>query len=116
MIDEILPAQLETIGAIVMWTRPGHTHEMTFVGLPYLPLWPGFMINTVFYALVLWLLFAAPLALRRRIRGRRINRGMCPKCAYDLRGHPHPSPFPKGEGVAVCPECGAIIVRRASVA
>ena len=70
-------------------------------------LWPGFAINTVFYAVILWLLFAAPFALRRR---RRIKRGLCPKCAYDLRGSrrgPHPNPLPEGEGETVCPECGA---------
>ena len=58
-------------------------------------LWPGFAINTVFYAVVLWLMFAAPFALRRR---RRIRRGLCPKCAYDLRG---------SINATVCPECGA---------
>ena len=62
--------------------------------LPVLPTWPGFAINTAFYAVALWLLFAAPLALRRR---RRIKRGLCPKCAYDLRG----------TQTGVCPECGA---------
>ena len=54
-------------------------------------------INTVFYALILWLLFAATFALRR---WRRIRRGLCPKCAYDLRGRP------QGSG---CPECGNIV-------
>ena len=61
---------------------------------PVLPLWPGFALNTVFYAVVLWLLFAAPFALRRR---RRIKRGLCPKCAYDLRG----------TQANICPECGS---------
>ena len=55
-------------------------------------------INTVFYALILWLLFAAPFALRRR---RRIRRGLCAKCAYDLRG----------ASGAVCSECGAKAIR-----
>jgi hypothetical protein len=64
--------------------------------LPYGPLWPGFAINTVFYAAVLWVLFAAPFALRK---WRRIRRGLCPKCGYDLRNRPSDS--------AVCPECGA---------
>jgi hypothetical protein len=48
------------------------------------PLWPGFAINTVFYAAILWggwLLFAAPFAVRRR---RRIKRGLCPACAYPV--------------------------------
>ena len=62
--------------------------------LPLIPIWPGFAINTVFYAVVLWLLFAAPFVVRRR---RRIRRGLCPKCAYDLRG----------THASVCPECGA---------
>ena len=59
--------------------------------LPFGPTWPGFAINTVFYAVLLWLLFAAPFALRRR---RRIRRGLCPKCAY-----------PVGDS-RVCTECG----------
>jgi len=65
--------------------------------LPLRPIWPGFAINTVFHAVVLWLLFAGPFVLRRR---RRIRRGLYPKCAYDLRG--------TAEGAA-CPECGAAV-------
>lgn len=61
--------------------------------LPTGPLWPGFAINTVFYAAVVWMLFAAPFALRRR---RRVERSLCPKCAYDLRS---------GRS-NTCPECG----------
>jgi hypothetical protein len=55
----------------------------------------GFLFNTLFYAGVLWMIFAAPPALRRR---RRIRLGLCPKCAYDLRGMPSDS--------STCPECG----------
>jgi hypothetical protein len=59
--------------------------------LPLRPLWPGFAINTLFYGGILWLLFAAPFALRRR---RRMKRGLCPKCAYPV-------------GLSdVCTECG----------
>ena len=64
--------------------------------LPLKPLWPGFAINTVFCACILWLLFAGALVLRRR---RRLRCGPCPKCAYDLRKRPSDS--------SVCPECGA---------
>ncbi len=39
------------------------------------PIWPGFAINTLFYAAILWALFAVPFALRRK---RRIKRGLCP--------------------------------------
>ena len=59
--------------------------------IPYLPLWPGFTVNTAFYAVVLYLLIPGPFVLRRFIRRRC---GLCPKCAY-----------PVGESV-VCTECG----------
>jgi len=59
--------------------------------LPLQPIWPGFAINTLLYAAILWLLFAAPFALRRRSR---IKRGLCPACAY---------PVGKSD---VCTECG----------
>jgi hypothetical protein len=62
------------------------------------PIWPGFAINTVFYAAVLWGLFGAPLAMGGLRKRRRIKRGWCPKCAYDLRGRAPDS--------TVCPECG----------
>ena len=59
--------------------------------LPLLPLWPGFAINTVFYAAVLWLLFAAPFQLRCYCR---IKRGLCSACAYPIGSSD------------VCTECG----------
>ncbi len=65
--------------------------------LPWHPRWPGFAINTLFYAFILWLMFAAPFALRRR---RRIKRGLCVKCAY-----------PVGTN-EVCTECGAAVVKQ----
>ncbi len=55
------------------------------------PVWPGFAINTLFYAGILWVMFAAPFALRGR---KRIKHGLCPACAY-----------PVGES-EVCTECG----------
>jgi len=67
--------------------------------LPLQPLWPGFAINTLFYAVVLWMLVAGPRALNRK---RRRMRGLCVKCAYDLRG----------TSSGVCPECGAAQARR----
>jgi hypothetical protein len=54
-------------------------------------IWPGFAINTLFYAMILWLLVAAPSALRRRLR---IKRALCPACAY-----------PTGAS-DLCSECG----------
>ncbi len=62
--------------------------------LPLRPIWPGFAINTIFYAAILWMLFAAPMLARRK---RRIKRGLCPACAY-----------PVGTS-AVCTECGEAV-------
>jgi hypothetical protein len=59
--------------------------------LPLDSIWPGFAINTLFHAAILWLLFAGPGTVRRN---RRIRRGLCPACAY-----------PVGES-NVCTECG----------
>jgi hypothetical protein len=75
--------------------RPGYMYD---VALPLRPMWRGFAINTLFYAAILWLLFATPLELRRM---RRIKRGLCPACAYPVGasdlctecGKPVPSPL-----------------------
>ncbi len=61
--------------------------------LPLRPMWPGFAINTLFYAAILWLVIPGPFALRRLIRRRR---GLCAACGYDLRHAEHEA----------CPECG----------
>jgi hypothetical protein len=59
--------------------------------LPLWPVWPGFLINSIFLAIVIWFasLFS-PLGMVRRLRGR------CPQCGYDLRA----------AGAAGCSECG----------
>ena len=59
--------------------------------LPTNPVWPGFAVNTAFYAALAFLLWSAPGFARRSSRRRR---GRCVRCAYELAG------------VAVCPECG----------
>ncbi len=64
--------------------------------LPCQPIWPGFVLNTFFYVVILWLLFAVPGVVRRRIR---IKRGQCAACGYPV-------------GVSsVCTECGVAVVR-----
>jgi hypothetical protein len=60
--------------------------------LPLRPLWPGFAINTLLYAPIIWLLLFAPLALRRVIRR---QRNLCERCGY-----------PRGPST-ICSECGA---------
>ena len=61
--------------------------------LPLIPIWPGFAVNTLFYAVVLWMLICGPFVLRRFIR---VKRGRCVKCGY-----------PMGESAA-CSECGRL--------
>lgn len=59
--------------------------------LPLRPLWPGFVVNSLFFAVVPWLawwLWVMPTRLQRRWRGR------CGRCAYPIGTSP------------VCTECG----------
>jgi hypothetical protein len=74
--------------------------------LPYRVIWPGFAINTVFYAAMLWLLWIArrtPGKIRRFIivRGR-VSRGRCPACGYKIA----PGTAAASPG-GPCSECGA---------
>ena len=78
------------------WALSVDRAELPF---PLLPIWPGFAVNTLFYAAVLWLLVWGSLMLRRRIRR---MQGFCPACAY-----------PMGES-AVCSECGRTLPRVAT--
>jgi hypothetical protein len=55
--------------------------------------WPGFALDTAFYAAIALTLWSAPGAIRRR---RRRASGHCPSCNYDLSGLPPDSR---------CPEC-----------
>ncbi len=80
-----------------LWRYP-EAHQPSF--FPLRPVWPGFAVNTFFYATFLWLLICGPLALRRFIR---VRRGLCPACAY-----------PRGES-NVCSECGKALPGRARV-
>ncbi len=61
--------------------------------LPVHVLWPGLVINTIFYAALLWLITLGPFTARRMIRRKR---GHCIKCGYDLSHADH----------VACPECG----------
>jgi hypothetical protein len=67
--------------------------------LPYRPIWEGLIINTVFYALLAWLLWISRHLLPSRIRARRLKRGVCPRCKYPIGASP------------VCTECGAALDR-----
>jgi hypothetical protein len=57
-------------------------------------LWPGFAVDTLFYAALAWGVATVPPYLRRR---HRVKRNRCPHCGYDRAGI--------ASGTA-CPECG----------
>ncbi len=66
--------------------------------LPLRPIWPGFAINTVFYAALLWIVTLGPGTARRIIRRKQ---GRCINCGYDL-SHVNSD---------TCSECGTPIKR-----
>lgn len=61
--------------------------------IPYLPLWRGLILNTLFYAVIWCALLALPRVIRRT---RRARKGLCRSCGYDMRGLIN----------TPCPECG----------
>ncbi len=85
-------ADLQT--SAVSFDRPTWLGGSSFRLLPLRPIWPGFGINTLFYAAILWPVILGPFALRRHFRRKR---GLCVSCGYDLRHADHEA----------CPECGA---------
>lgn len=72
-----------------------HSVERDIV-LPFHPIWSGLIINTLFYAVLIWGVVSGPGAARRAFRQRR-NR--CPACGY-----------PIGTSI-ICTECGHQLVR-----
>ncbi len=95
-----------TVGVVhVPWNRNPFPFQHLY--LPLLPLWPGFALNTIFYAALAWGLWQLPLAIRRR---RRRRKGLCVRCGYDLKGIPIDGGEGALGGVRVCPECGGMAV------
>jgi hypothetical protein len=64
------------------------------VPLPLIPFWPGFALNTLFYAVLACGLYHVPRVIRRH---RRARMNLCTECHYDRTGL---------AGDAKCPECG----------
>ena len=76
--------------------------------LPLRPIWPGFVIDTPFYAAIWGAIFFGFASAKRAIRRRR---GRCPRCGYDLRGGVMSDKRLAMSGetatsTAGCPECG----------
>ena len=90
-VGSFLPCERNRYAIPISW--PLWSSNARVRSLPLRPIWPGFAINTVFYAVSLWLLTLGPFTARRMIRRKR---GHCIKCGYDLRHAEH----------EVCPECG----------
>ena len=63
--------------------------------IPIRPLWPGFLINTLFYPAILYTLLVTKGSLTY---SRRYFKRRCPTCGYDLKG------------LSTCPECGKLPV------
>jgi hypothetical protein len=85
------------IGGIPLPPGPDSGPWDMWRALPYTPIYAGFAINTIFYAAIVWVLFAVPGVVRRRVRRKR---GQCAACGYSLRGTPD---------IEKCPECGATV-------
>lgn len=68
----------------------------TWRALPLWPRWPAFVADTIIHAGLWWMLLFGPFVLRRYVRRKR---GLCERCAYDLRSG--------GIKHERCPECGA---------
>lgn len=82
------------------WPTPmGSLETYKRRSLPLMPVWSGFILNTAFYAALLWMMVKVPGMERRAIRR---SRGLCPKCAYPIGESP------------VCTECGNPLPRRAN--
>lgn len=76
---------------IISGSGLGARRAPTPLALPLRPNLPGLAVDSVLFGVLAWVAVFAPFRLRRAVRRRR---GLCPYCAYDVRG------------LDVCPECG----------
>lgn len=109
------PRRVSVSGGIELWrglplanpSQNAYRHPpdpLDRFALPLRPLWPGFLINTFFYAILAFALVRTPRVVRRAIRRRR---GRCVGCGYDRDGL---------DPEAACPECGVGVRLRRAIA
>lgn len=94
---EYVENELQTHGGV--WINGeflSGTYYMAEHFIAFRPIWRGFIVNSLLYGAVMFLLFW-PLTRARRWRRRR--RGLCVRCAYPIGASD------------VCTECGAAITR-----
>lgn len=88
------------VHSVTHWGIPLTTKSLPEFDSPILPLrpiWPGFAVNMLAYAGLLWGLFLSGSALRRALRA---YRRQCRTCGYPIGTSP------------VCTECGAAVLAR----
>jgi hypothetical protein len=101
-----MPAAVRGYGTITSGCIDLHKHNLARIVstplVPFVPIWPGFAINTIFYAAMLWLLWIATGKIRRFIivRGR-VRQGRCPACGFII------APGTAAASGGPCSECGA---------
>lgn len=66
---------------------------LRYRAIPFQPIWPGLLGNTLTFAAVFWLIPVTFSMMRKQWRRRR---GRCIHCGYDLRSG----------SSTICPECG----------
>ena len=86
-------AFLDRIDAAALMGKPSVWPHAQHLWFPYQPIWSGLAINTVSYAVLIFLLARLARSVRH---ARRMHRGRCPYCTYELG-------FDFSDG---CPECG----------
>lgn len=107
-----LPSMRWSVQGSGFWNRPLNAAEMASTGLdmgdtffpndqsaekrrlPLIPIWLGFIVNSLLYSALFWFIFAGPFSIHRL---RRRLRHQCMRCGYPI-------------GTSdVCTECGRAV-------
>lgn len=87
------PAIDHVRGCISFYDDPERLLSEDNPGLPYIPMWSGFLANSAIFGLVWYIIWHV---MTKFVRFRRVKRGRCPTCGYLL----------KSASARGCPECG----------